>query len=56
MRLGFQDEKVTLSYKKMYFDNTYRTDAMYKISIIVPSSVINEISSFVCSSTLGTTN
>ena len=32
-----------MSYKKMYFGNTYRTDGMYKISTIVPSSVTNEI-------------
>jgi len=41
-----------LSYKKMYFSNAYRIDGMYKISTIVPTSVINEISTSVCSSIL----
>ena len=52
MRLNFQDEKVVLSYKKMYFSNAYHTDGMHKISITVPASVMNEISTFVHSSTL----
>ena len=52
MRLDFQGGKSVLSYKKMYFGNTYRTDDMYKISTIVPTSVINEISTFFYSSTL----
>jgi len=36
----------------MYFGNAYRTDGMYKLSTIVLTSVINEISTFVYSSTL----
>jgi len=47
-----QDEKVVLSYKKMYFGNAYSTDGMYKISTIVSTSIINEISNFEYSSTL----
>ena len=52
MRLDFQGGKVVLSYKKIYFGNTYRTDGIYKINTIVSTSVINEISSFMYSSTL----
>ena len=46
MMLDFQ-----LSYKKIYFDNAYHTDGMYKISTTIPS-VINEISTSAHSSTL----
>jgi len=52
IRLDIQGEKAVLSYKKMYFGNDYRTDGMYKISTIVPISVINEISTAEYSSTL----
>jgi len=52
MKLDFQGGKAILSYKKMYFSNTYRTDGVYKISTIIPTSVIIEISTFVYSSTL----
>ena len=36
----------------MYFGNAYRTNSMYKISTIVPTSVINEISTSDYSPTL----
>ena len=36
----------------MYFGNAYRTDGMYKKSTIVPTSVINEISTSEYSSNL----
>jgi len=52
MSLNFQGRKVVLFYKKMYFGNAYRTDGMYKISITIPSSVINEKSTSLYSSTL----
>jgi len=52
MRLDFQGEKVVLSYKKMFFGNAYRTVGMYKISTIVFTSVINELSTSEYSSTL----
>jgi len=41
-----------VSYMKMYFGNAYRTDGMYKISTIVPTLIINEISTSEYSSTL----
>jgi len=47
IRLDFQDRKVVLFYKKIYFGNAYCTDGMYKISTTVPTSIINEISTFV---------
>ena len=52
MRLDFQSEKAVLPYMKMNFDNAYRTDSMYKISTIVPNSVINDISTSTYFSTL----
>ena len=52
MRPDFQGGKTILSYKKMYFGNAYRTDGMYKISIIISTSIINEISTSEHSSTL----
>jgi len=56
MRLDFQDKKVVLSYKKMYFGNAYCTNDMYKISTIVPISVSMK-SLLLCTLLLyGTTN
>jgi len=40
MRLDFQGGKIVLSYKKMYFGNTYRTDGMYKISTTIPPQLL----------------
>jgi len=52
MTLDFQDGKIILSYKKIYFGNAYCIDSMYTISAIAPTSVINEISTSEYSSTL----
>ena len=52
MRLDLQSGKTVLSYKKINFDNAYRTDGTYKISTTLLASVINEICISVYSSTL----
>ena len=52
MRLDFQGGNAVLSFKKMYFDNAYRTDGMYKISTSAPNPIVNEVFSSAYSSVL----